>query len=182
MQMKRGGIDLFPRRLFRWMIRVKSSIITNSYSLPVTVNFEYVPQHDPHPYTKAWFQSYGEKVIESKTGWGTGNGKDDGMTSLLSKYWVLGILLGKHYPCKSTRSAEDAEQICCCDRRWTAFLSDSSFAKYLFRLWKLCTWSMALFLYLIKPTPSFVRMFYSATRVYNLLSAYDIVQIGKCTN
>ena len=68
------------------MIRVKSSIITNSYSLPITVNFEYVPPHDPHPYTKAWFQSYGEKVIESKTGWGTGNGKDDGMTSLLSKY------------------------------------------------------------------------------------------------
>ena len=31
---------------------------------------------------------------------------------------------------------------------------------------------------IIKLTPSFVRMFYFATRVYNLLSAYDIVRIG----
>ena len=45
----KGGIELFPRRLFRWMIRVKSSIITNSYSLPVTVNFEYVPQFRTTP-------------------------------------------------------------------------------------------------------------------------------------
>ena len=35
---------------------------------------------------------------------------------------------------------------------------------------------------IIKLTPSFVRMFYFATRVYNLLSAYDIVRIGKCAN
>ena len=84
------------------MIRVKSSIITHSYSLPVTVNFENVPQFrtTPHPYAKAWFQSYGEKVMASNTGWGTGDGgrgtgdggrgtgdgKDDGMTSFLSKY------------------------------------------------------------------------------------------------
>ena len=130
----KGGIELFPMRLFRWMIRVKSSIITHSYSLPVTVNFENVPQfRTPHPYAKAWFQSYGEKVMASNTGWGTGDGKDDGMTSFLSKYWVLRILWRRHYPCKSTRSAEDAEQIWCCDRRRTAFLSDSSFAK----LWKL---------------------------------------------
>ena len=74
-QMERGGgIELFPRRLFRWMIRVKSSIITHSYSLPVTVSFENVPQFrtTPHPYAKAWFQSYGEKVMASNTGWGTG--------------------------------------------------------------------------------------------------------------
>ena len=44
-----GGFELFPRRLFRWMIRVKSSIITNSYNLPVTVNFEYVPQFRTTP-------------------------------------------------------------------------------------------------------------------------------------
>ena len=71
---KGGGIELFPRRLFRWMIRVKSRIITHSYSLPVTVNFENVPQFrtTPHPYAKAWFQSYGEKVMASNTGWGTG--------------------------------------------------------------------------------------------------------------
>ena len=58
--------------------------------LQLTCNREFrvrpTISHDSHPYTKAWFQSYGEKVIESKTGWGTGNGKDDGMTSLLSKY------------------------------------------------------------------------------------------------
>ena len=31
------------------MIRVKSSIITHSYTLPVTVNFEYVPQFRTTP-------------------------------------------------------------------------------------------------------------------------------------
>ena len=44
-----GAIEIFPRRLFRWMIRVKSSIITHSYSLPVTVNFENVPQFRTTP-------------------------------------------------------------------------------------------------------------------------------------
>ena len=72
------------------MIRVKSRIITHSYSLPVTVNFENVPQFrtTPHPYAKAWFQSYGEKLwrLTRVGGRGTGDGKDDGMTSFLSKY------------------------------------------------------------------------------------------------
>ena len=40
----------------------------------------------------------------------------------------------------------------------------------------------SIIIIIIKLTPSFVRMFYFATRVYNLLSAYDIVQIGKCAN
>ena len=38
--------------------------------------------------------------------------------------------------------------------------------------------SSVIIIIIIKLTPSFVRMFYFATRVYNLLSAYDIVRIG----